>query len=445
MLTTAVASKDATSSGNLRALLEQTGLARSVAEWTTSSRGEWQLGSGQTVPDVVFLDLQPDVEPFFALAAQLRRRRPTVRLVACSPWKTPDPELLLRAMRAGVQEFLPKPVQPDALKTILERFLQEGETGPAEEATKVIVLMGAKGGVGTSTIAVNLGVQLSNLTRKRVVLFDLARPLGHDALLLDLQPKFSIRDAVENLERLDSHFLGGLLVQHKSGLQVLAGASHPDHWQRLSVPSIARVVNVAQSASDFVVIDLGSVYSSEWKPVLSLARLIFLIAEANVPSLWSLDRQLLAVSSIGFAPHQIHIIVNRWHRKDEDALKSMEKNLKRRIFARLPNDFRQVSEAVNFGVPLSRNHNDQLTASLRRIAAVSAGIPPPARRNGVNFSVCFLWVRGGSELDARHSSRSSGLQCPEGDHSPKADSEAASRSAHSGGPGSCPGRTRANY
>ena len=208
MLTTAVASKNATSSGNLRALLEQTGLVRSVAEWTMSSRGEWQPGSAQ-VPDVVLLDLTPDAEPYFALAAQLRRHHPAVRLVACSPWKTPDPELLLRAMRAGVQEFLPKPVQPDALKTILERFLQAGEIGQAEGATKVIVVMGAKGGVGTSTIAVNLGVQLTHLTRKRVVLFDLARPLGHDALLLDLQPKFSIRDAVENLERLDSHFLGG--------------------------------------------------------------------------------------------------------------------------------------------------------------------------------------------------------------------------------------------
>ena len=250
MLAAAVASKDAASSGNVRALLEQTGLVKSVAEWTTSSRGEnWQPGSGQMVPDVVLLDLSPDTEPFFALAAQLRRHRPAVRMIACSPWKTPDPELLLRAMRAGVQEFLPKPVQPDALKTILERFLQEGETGQAEEATMVIVVMGAKGGVGTSTIAVNLGVQLTQLTRKRVILFDLARPLGHDALLLDLQPEFSIRDAVENLERLDSHFLGGLLMQHKSGLQVLAGAAHPDHWQKLSVPSIARVVNVAQSAS----------------------------------------------------------------------------------------------------------------------------------------------------------------------------------------------------
>ena len=400
MLTTAIASKDATSSGTFRALLEQTGLVSSVAEWTLPSKGDWQLGSGETVPDVVLLDLYSDTEPYFSLADQLRRRRPTVHIIACSPWKTPDPELLLKAMRTGVQEFLPKPVQPEALKTILERFLQEHETGQAEDGTKVIVVMGAKGGVGTSTVAVNLNVQLAQLTSKRVVLFDLARPLGHDALLLDLQPKFSIRDAVENLERLDSHFLGGLLVKHKSGLQLLAGASHPDHWHRLSVPAIARVVNVAQSASDFVVIDLGSDYSTEWKPVLSLAHQIFMITEANVSALWSLDRQLSAVSSTGFAPHQIHVVVNRWHRKDEEALKNIEKNLKRRIFARLPNDFRQVSEAMNLGVPLSKNYNDQLTTSLRRIAAVAAGISSPRTEERSKFLHFFSMHSRSSEVNA---------------------------------------------
>ena len=102
---------------------------------------------------MVLLDLYSDTEPYLALADQLRRRRPTVHIIACSPWKTPDPELLLKAMRTGVQEFLPKPVQPGALKAILERFRQEHETGQAEDGTKVIVVMGAKGGVGTSVRA----------------------------------------------------------------------------------------------------------------------------------------------------------------------------------------------------------------------------------------------------------------------------------------------------
>ena len=75
--------------------------------------------------------------------------------------------------------------------------------------------MGSKGGVGTTTVAVNLGVQLSTHAQKRTVLLDFARPLGNAHLLLDLHPRFGIRDAIENLDRLDSHFFGGLLTQHK--------------------------------------------------------------------------------------------------------------------------------------------------------------------------------------------------------------------------------------
>ena len=99
---------------------------------------------------------------------------------------------------------------------------------------KLLVVAGAKGGVGTTTVAVNLAVQLARGAGKRVVLFDLGRPLGHAALLLDLETRFSFRAAVESLDRLDSHLFSGLLANHKSGVQVLAGASSADEWDRIS-------------------------------------------------------------------------------------------------------------------------------------------------------------------------------------------------------------------
>ena len=90
-----------------------------------------------------------------------------------------------------------------------------------------------------------------------MVLFDLGRPLGHAALLLDLETRFSFRAAVESLDRLDSHLFSGLLANHKSGVQVLAGASNADEWDRISPASLARVINVAQSSFDYVVADIG--------------------------------------------------------------------------------------------------------------------------------------------------------------------------------------------
>jgi len=403
MWSAAVASTDSANAGYLRACLQQTGQVDSVSEWKPSETGEWQLRSGEVVPDIVVLGLSRDSGPAcFALAALLRRTRPAVRIIACSPPQQPElnkvlqmmrsgaqvsssttgtkdaVRLVLEAMRSGVQEFLPSPVTTAMLQEVLSRFAKDDEPSRAASVEKLVVVMGAKGGVGASTIAVNLGVQMAQSTKKRIVLLDFARPLGHIPLLLDLQPRFSIRDATENLDRLDDHFLAGLLMQHKTGLEVLAGPAQPGQWQQIPVPSLTRVVNVVQSTADFVLMDYGSCYTPEWNPVLKLARMVLLVAEPDVPSLWSLERLVTTLTGLGRDPDWIRIVINRWDRKDDQTLNTVEKNLKRSVFARLPNDFRSASEAVNTGKPLSGNGKDFLTSELRSLAGQLAGLPAPA-------------------------------------------------------------------
>jgi pilus assembly protein CpaE len=376
MLTAAVAAVTAQSSGYLRACLQQTGLVESVAEWTISA--EQFPPAGQAVPDVVVLELGSNPEACFSFAAHLRRARATVCLILCAPTREPRPELLMEAMRNGVREFFPQPLDPEVLQGTLQRLHKEQDQAAPEQAGGTLAVMGAKGGVGTTTVAVNLAVQIAGRKHKRTLLLDFGRPVGHTSLLLDLQPRFSIVDAVENLERLDSHFLNGLTTQHKSGLEVLAGTSTADLWGRLSAQALAQVINVAQGSSNFVVVDLGSIYSSEWNAALRKSGSVILVSEADVPSLWTLERQLSALVAGGIDPQKILVVINRWHRSDEEALKAVEKKLKRSIFARLPNDFRQVNEAINQGTPLSRNHNDPLVSKFRQIASELAGAPAQA-------------------------------------------------------------------
>lgn len=372
MLTVAIASGDAASSAQLLAILQQTGVVKSVRQWTVPA--EKPADSMDAPPDVVFLDLPRDHEPYFALAAHLRRIRPAIKLVAVSAMVPASHQLLLEAMRNGVQDFLSKPVDSFALKEILARFAQDLETTDRPSLDKLIVVMGAKGGVGATTVTVNLGVQLSTYARKRVVLLDFARPLGNAHLLLDLHPRFSIRDAVENLDRLDSHFFAGLLTPHKTKLELLGGATQAEEWQTISVAPLERVVNVAQNSSDIVLLDMGSQFSSEWSPILRMARMILIVAEANVPALWTLERRLLALKGFGIEPERVRIIINRWHKGDDEVLKSVQKEISRPIFACLPNDFRKASEAVNLGAPLIENHNNVLSNRYRQIAAQLAGM-----------------------------------------------------------------------
>src|SRR5215469_15956869 len=384
MITVAIASSDSASSAQLVAALQQSGLVRSIKEWAIPAARVPDTAEG--IPDIVLLDLGRDASPFFAFGTQLRRIRPTTRLIAVSPVTPPTQQLLLDAMRGGVQDFLPKPIDAEALRDLLLRFTKELGTEERLSLDRLIVVMGSKGGVGATTVAVNLGVQLSVFARKRVALLDFARPLGNAHLLLDLHPQFGVRDAVDNLDRLDSHFFSGLLTPHKTKLHVLAGATQPEEWQTIAVPPLERVVNVAQNSFDMVLLDMGSQFSGEWSSILKMARMILIVAEANVPSLWTLQRRLLALTGLGVEPERARIVLNRWHKGDEDVLKGIQKDASWPVFACIPNDFRKASNSVNLGTPLLETaQNNGLSIRYRQIAAQIAGIEtaPAAKKSAL--------------------------------------------------------------
>jgi pilus assembly protein CpaE len=393
MLTAGIASADSTTAAQLMASLQQTGLVTSVQMWALPTD---RIDLSDNIPDVVLLDLGHDPGPHFAFAANVRLLRPAVRLIACSATNPPSQEMLLNAMRSGVQDFLLKPVATEALREILLRFHQEGRLIEQKSAQKVIVVMGAKGGVGTTTVAVNLGVQLSTFARKRAVLLDLAQPLGNAHLLLDMNPRFTIRDAVDNIDRLDAHFFEGLIHAHKTKLHVLPGTLHPEAWQSIPVSALDRIANVAQTSFDMVLADVGSQFGPQWGPMLMASRMILLVTETNVPSLWALERRLSALEGMGLEPEKVRVIVNRWHRGDQETLDTLRKTIKNPIVACLPNDFRKANASFNMGTPLMENHNNNLTNQYRQLASVLSGMDAVAaspKRSGVSNFFTFAAKR----------------------------------------------------
>jgi pilus assembly protein CpaE len=241
---------------------------------------------------------------------------------------------------------------------------------------KTIIVTGSKGGVGTSTVALNLSVQLAMRTKKRAVLIDLARPFGQISMMLDLEPRFTILDALERIDRVDQPLLMSMAMKHKTGIEILAGPLHAPmkakQRQSVTLDALTRLVEIAGRAYDFAIVDMGVVNAAEWAPVLCQAHAMLLVAEPGVLALGMIARHIAAAGPAGIDCERIKIVVNRCRQSDERALAEWERAHGRAILARLPNDYRQLTEAVTLGMPLTGSANNALLGRYRDLAEAVA-------------------------------------------------------------------------
>jgi pilus assembly protein CpaE len=247
-------------------------------------------------------------------------------------------------------------------------------------AEKVIIVLGAKGGVGTSTVALNLAVQTAQLTQKRVALLEYARPFGQIALMLNLHPRFTLIDALERAGRLDERVLESLAEKHKTGIDILPGPMHAalrdEQRPHVTLEGFVKILELARNAYDYVVIDLGFVNAAEWARLLHMAEHLLLVAEPSALALGMLERYLKASASVGIDAERFQIVMNRWRQNDEELAARKVAALSKTFLARLPNDYRQVSEAVSFGTPIGGSSNNLLYARYRKMATDLLGLRP---------------------------------------------------------------------
>jgi pilus assembly protein CpaE len=284
-----------------------------------------------------------------------------------------DPELILRAMRAGIQEFVVCPPDASELASALDRVMRRV---PAEQqAGRVVAVYSSKGGVGNTSIAVNLADAFArNHPNGRVALVDLVVEGGDVRVFLNLKSAYHLGDLVEKLDRVDAELLSSLLTPTPGGVWVLPGPDDPELDDVLDANTIAAMIRQLRSHFAFTVLDCEHHLSERTLAALDAADKLVLVTQLNVPALRSTQRTLEISKRLGYASDKVMVIVNRFQQDDVLSIKDAEKVLGAEIFQSLPNDYQLATSALTKGVSLSQADPDsKLSLAFDKLASRLGG------------------------------------------------------------------------
>jgi len=319
---------------------------------------------------LLILEMDEDRTKTFGLISSIQAASPSTEIFLTAP--RTEPEVLLEALRAGVKEFIPQPIQRAELEDAFTRFKERHKDRPPEtmKRGKLINIIGSKGGVGTSTIAVNLAIGLLQAHENRsVVLVDLNPQFGDAALFLDVEPAHTLGDIAKNLERLDETFLRGILSQHPSGLYLLPSVNTVEEIGTLTAESAEKTLALLQESFDYVIVDSGDSLADTTLAVLNMSPILLLVSTLTVPALRSTKRLLDIFSHVGYPRESVEIIINRFQKRTEVSLKDMEDLVGKKVFWKIPNDYFATMEAINKGKPLSTiARRAEITKSFYKLA-----------------------------------------------------------------------------
>ena len=340
----------------------------------------------QSTPDAVVVSLDADQNKAMQLIAQLSQEFPDMPILVVSA----DERAILKAMHRGAKFFLTQPVVLEDLLDAIRRLPDKGsgQSSPTEaggkrpkavaQSSMSIAILGSRGGVGCTGLAVNLGCCLASDPDNGVALVDLDLALGDADVALDLIPDHTLADVALQIERLDMAFLRRALVKHEgSGLSLLAhpmqmqdvGLIHEDHLQRL--------LNLLRAAYTHLILDLSKGLTPTDLMALRMADVILLIAQLELSSLRNVVRMLLTLGAEEGLSDKVKVVMNRVgsdFMEGDISLKKAEETIGKPIFWQVPNDAKAMIGSRNAGVPLAEfAPKSKVQASLMGLAAALSG------------------------------------------------------------------------
>jgi len=309
-------------------------------------------------PDLAIYELGDDTERDFQVLQSLMNSNALGEVFLTS--NRTDSQLLLKAMRMGVKEFLIQPLNEQDVRQALAGFKARigqvsGHTIPGKIG-RIISIMGSKGGVGTTTVAVNLAVSLAETKAiKSIALVDLNAVVGEIPLFLAVRPSYHWGEIMQNIGRLDSAFLMNIMVRHSSGLYVLPSPSKLNGYPVATPDTMQRVLNVLRDMFDVVVIDGGQSMDSAYLKVIEMSDALLIISILSLPCLHNTHNLLQSLKGLSILPQdRMRVVINRYLKKSDVSIPEAEESIRQKIFWSIPNDYKATMSAINQGKPLSQ-------------------------------------------------------------------------------------------
>ena len=293
-------------------------------------------------------------------AEKLIADRPEVGAILIAPELST--ELFRQALRAGIRDVLPAPVDTTQLSEAVRRVVEtlsssrapatQGYVEPAGELGHVITVFSTKGGAGKSVIAANLAVVLARRSARPVVLVDADLQFGDVAVMLKLAPQHTIVDAVGSIDRLDASLLQNLLVKHEpSGVFVLPAPLEPAFADQIGADEMVRIVEMLRTFADFVVVDTPAYFNDVVLGLIEVSDDVLLVAGMDIPNIKNVKIGLQTLRLLNTPMSKLRLVLNRANSKVKLDVGEVERTLQVKADCLIPSDV-VVPQSVNKGAPV---------------------------------------------------------------------------------------------
>jgi pilus assembly protein CpaE len=302
--------------------------------------------------DMVLVNLDPDVEHSLDLVQLVTQLAPPMGILGIS--QRSDPGTIIQAMRAGCNQFVQSPIEIEDLSTAIQRIQASRQS--LSHKSKRVCVVGASGGVGATTVACNLALEMTQVIKQPCALVDLNLEFGDVACAFDCKPKFTLADLCRNGEDLDRTMVEAGMHQLPCNVHVLPRPDKITEAHEVAPEAVERLLDLLQTAYASVVLDVPRMFSFFSSAAVGHADLILIIAQLSVPSIRNARRAYDLLLNVGAREDQVQIVLNRF-KADHERISShdVEKHFGRPVFAKIPNDYRRVMAALDLGRPILTN------------------------------------------------------------------------------------------